>query len=312
MTNEFLFSAPLVKSWRDASGAMWLEGVASSTALDRQKERLTLAGLQSIAQGEVALLGDHSMGYSSELGVVKRLNVKGDKLHIEALLDADNPMAARLYRRVNDGHPYELSIGGKTISAHTAWDQEAGRQTKYIDEATLTHVAVCLPGSAANPDTWLSALAKSVDAVVADNLQRVAQPSHWDGQVRNPDAGLLAKADRFPPMVKYGAAAALPQGAQTVYLGATEGGPHIVKMADTESSTLRKQSIPPSPDVLTQFQHYPPELQQYYTDLLAWFTSGRRGPRPSAPTGYALSLVQNIEQAVLGYLQTEEAARYTG
>jgi hypothetical protein len=45
----FAFGVPIGRVWKDDSGAMRFEGVASSTALDSQKERMSKAALESMA-----------------------------------------------------------------------------------------------------------------------------------------------------------------------------------------------------------------------------------------------------------------------
>jgi hypothetical protein len=43
------------------------------------------------------------------------------------------------------------------LDAHWEQDRQARRPVRHIDRVALEHVALCRPGAAANPDTWLGA-----------------------------------------------------------------------------------------------------------------------------------------------------------
>jgi len=165
---QFDVTIPLVKMWQDGAGELRFEGVAASTSLDRQDERLTLAAIEKMKQySGIELLPSHGSGVLEELGVVEKCWLDNEQFRIAGSLDASNPEAVRLYEKLKAGKQYGLSVGGRVLSAHREFDLEAGKQVKYIDDVELDHVAVCRPGSAANPDTYLTVLAKAASAVLA-------------------------------------------------------------------------------------------------------------------------------------------------
>jgi len=164
---QFSLTIPLLKAWQDGEGALRFEGVAASTSLDRQAERLTPAAVEKMQQYTgIDLLPSHNAGVLQELGVVEKCWVDNNQFRIAGCLEPGNPEAARLYERLKAGKQYGLSIGGRVLKAHWDFDTEAGRQVKYIDDVVLDHIAVCRPTQAANPDTYLTALAKAAEAVI--------------------------------------------------------------------------------------------------------------------------------------------------
>jgi len=47
---SFEVTLPLLKAWQEADGTLRFEGVASSTAVDRQHERMTPQAIRKMAQ----------------------------------------------------------------------------------------------------------------------------------------------------------------------------------------------------------------------------------------------------------------------
>ncbi len=163
---EFAVSLPMTKVWRGADGTLRFEGVASSTRLDRQKERMTPNAIRKMAtQTGLDLLPSHDAGALEELGVVEEAWVDNDQFRIAGRLDESNPEAVRLFEKVSQGRRYGLSVGGRVTKAFWRHDDEAGRQIRFIDDVELDHVAVCRPAAAANPDTYLSTLAKAAEGM---------------------------------------------------------------------------------------------------------------------------------------------------
>lgn len=169
---SFRFEMPFTRVWKDAGG-MFFEGVASSTALDRQKERMSKAALESMcAFRGIDLLPSHKAGPLDELGTVEEGRIEGEQFIVTGQLDPTNPDAMRLFERLNAGKRYGLSVGGSVTAAH--YDLEkGGRRVRVIDGVVLDHIAVTRPGHAANPDTWLQVIAKSAEG--EDWPERVAK-----------------------------------------------------------------------------------------------------------------------------------------
>lgn len=166
-TGRFAVTMPLCKVWEDDEGELRFEGVASSTRLDRQQERMTPNAIRKMAQyANLDLLPAHGAGPLEELGVIEEAWADNDEFRVAGRLDRTNPAAQKLFAKVLSGKRYGLSVGGRVTRAFWRYDEEAGRQVRYIDDVELDHVAVCRPGAAANPDTYLAALAKAADRVM--------------------------------------------------------------------------------------------------------------------------------------------------
>ncbi len=164
---SFSVRMPLCKVWEDENGEMRFEGVASSTSLDRQQERMTPRAIRKMAQYVgLDLLPSHSAGPLEELGVIDEAWADNDRFRVAGRLDKSSPEARRLFDRVMSGRSYGLSVGGRVTKAFWRYDDEARRQVRHIDDVELDHVAVCRPTAAANPDTYLATLAKAAEGVI--------------------------------------------------------------------------------------------------------------------------------------------------
>jgi hypothetical protein len=109
----------------------------------------------------IDLLPSHRAGPLEELGTVEETLADNDTFRVAGRLDGTNPEARRLFEKVAAGRPYQLSVGGRVLKAFWADDDDFGKRIKHIDDVTLDHIALCRPGQAANPDTYLHVMAKS-------------------------------------------------------------------------------------------------------------------------------------------------------
>jgi len=179
MATKFEFGVPITEFAKsDEDGKLRIVGVASSTARDKQNEKMSPRALQKMTQfSGIDLLPGHHVDILSELGTVEKLWLDEDeKLYIEATLDEDEPKAKKLYRNLQAGKKYQLSVGGRILAAK--WAADGAETVRIIDDVQLDHIAITREGMAANPDTyiqvgkdmgWLDAMAKSVDW---DNMPR--------------------------------------------------------------------------------------------------------------------------------------------
>lgn len=173
MAAKFEFGVPITEFAKsDEDGKLRIVGVASSTAKDKQNEKMSRNALQKMTQfSGIDLLPGHHADILSELGTVEKLWLDEDeKLYIEATLDEEEPKAKKLFRNLQAGKRYQLSVGGRILSAK--WATDGIETTRVIDDVELDHIAITREGMAANPDTfiqvgkdmgWLDAMAKSVD-----------------------------------------------------------------------------------------------------------------------------------------------------
>lgn len=178
---DFSVMMPLVKVWEDDAGELWFEGVASSTSLDRQQERMTANAIKKMGeQRGMGLLPSHSAGPLEELGVVDETWVDNDQFRVAGRLDKANPTALRLFDHISSGRTYGLSVGGRVRKAYWDYDEEAGRKVRHIDDVELDHVAVCRPEAAANPDTYLATIAKAAEQIAPEASGVADAPDEGD------------------------------------------------------------------------------------------------------------------------------------
>lgn len=162
----FELTVPLTKAWEDEQGRMWFEGVASSTRLDRQRERMTSQALEKMTRFRgIDLLPSHKAAPLETLGTVEDCWADDSSFRVAGILEKENPQARVLFKHVQAGRGYGLSVGGRVTRAHWDFDEQAGGQVRLIDDVELDHIALCRPEQAANPDTYLAVLAKAAEEV---------------------------------------------------------------------------------------------------------------------------------------------------
>lgn len=141
-------------------------GVATDTSEDKQNEIITERALkqmqEQISKGGINLMASHNADWDDELGEIIDAKVEDNKLIIKAKLDDDNSKAMKLWNALQKGKQLGLSVGGNIIKA--LWRLVNGQTKKFIDDIALDHI--CITGRPANPRTWVSVLAKSLDAEI--------------------------------------------------------------------------------------------------------------------------------------------------
>lgn len=181
-SGAFEVSVPLAKAWEDGAGDLWFEGVAASTALDRQRERMSKQAVEKMSRfAGLDLLPRHDAGPLRELGVVEECWVDNDEFRVRGRLDKTNPEAWRLFERVQAGKRYGLSVGGRVLAAKWQFDPEAGQMVRLIEDVTLDHIAVCRSAQAANPATYLGVMAKAAEGVDEEDAQASEEQVERDG-----------------------------------------------------------------------------------------------------------------------------------
>ena len=221
--SRFTVTVPLVKVWQDEQGQMWFEGVASSTSLDKQRERMTRNAIQKMQQFTgIDLLPSHNAGVLEELGTVDECFADNEVFRVKGRLDETSPRAQRLFKRLMEGTQYGLSVGGRVTGAYWGYDEEAGGRIKHIDDVVLDHVALCRSQQAANPDTYLAVLAKAAESVAR---QQPSLPNEED-LIKRLGQAALEVCRRLWPFYKTEEVAPEPQ---------------IQRPADAELETLREE-----------------------------------------------------------------------
>lgn len=189
-------SVPLAKAWEDEAGELWFEGVAASTAVDRQRERMSKQAIERMSRfAGLDLLPSHDAGPLRELGTVEECWVDNDEFRVRGRLDKTNPEAWRLFERLQAGKRYGLSVGGRVLAARWQFDPEAGQMVRLIEDVTLDHIAVCRTSQAANPATYLGVMAKAAEGMQDGEAQEGAEATAEQAE-RHGAGARLAKLGR--------------------------------------------------------------------------------------------------------------------
>ena len=147
---------PLMTAWEDGQGGIRFLGVASSTRIDRQKERMTPGALESMARSrDLLLLPHHRAAPEEALGVVERGWSDGRSFRVAGRLRGEDPRAWALVKSIQSGRSYGLSVGGRITKAFWGYAEGTEGPVRHIEEVELEHVALCGPEEAVNPDAEL-------------------------------------------------------------------------------------------------------------------------------------------------------------
>jgi hypothetical protein len=157
---KFQFDVELAKAERSADGKLYLEGVASTTDLDKQRERMAPSALADMAKAiNIPLTDSHDNEVGNNIGTVISTQIKNNQLIIKAEVDGDDHKAVRLWKKIESGKAKAgFSVGGKITSDKPGTDRNTRR---VITGVELDHIM--LTAKPANANTFAVALAKSLD-----------------------------------------------------------------------------------------------------------------------------------------------------
>ena len=164
--NPFEFGADVQKAWvdkRDGEEVLLFEGLASTPSVDKQKEAMGAGAITKMAaEAAVDIFNSHAPKAGEEIGVTLQHTVtpEGGFL-VKGELFGDVQAARTIHQRMLTGKQYGLSVGGRAKAAH--YELVKGERVRVIDDMELDHICVTPPGRAINSDTWVSAVAKSMD-----------------------------------------------------------------------------------------------------------------------------------------------------
>lgn len=148
---------PALRDGAEAMSEGWrFEGVASTGAVDRQREKMTVRALEGMGEaGEVELrVGHRPVGHrAARVGMVEEWRVEGEVVRVRGRLE-EGAEAERIVERLRRGGRLGLSVGGKVTAAQWGWSAECEGPVRLIEEVELTHVAVCERDEAVNPEAW--------------------------------------------------------------------------------------------------------------------------------------------------------------
>lgn len=162
---EFPFTFYIEKAVAaDIEEELILEGVASTTNIDHDDERMSREALQAMAniinEQSVPLRVEHSKSDNAVIGkVFKGWLDDRNQLHIRASLDKSHPVSPILHRSMkSDGKKMGFSVGGIVKHAVKEFSESVGRLVKTFYDVELKEVSVT--PRPANYDSW--AISKSI------------------------------------------------------------------------------------------------------------------------------------------------------
>lgn len=166
MANNFNIIIPLKKNAGDSQ----LTGVASTTSIDRDGERMSDTALKMMVEDiktvGVNLFGNHSHEWENTLGVIKnaRLN-SNNQVEVDITLDdaTTNPKIPALLNKLKRGINLGLSVGGNVESTKEEYSKTLGRKVKILDKVKIYEISIV--GIPSNADAYVSipqAIAKSM------------------------------------------------------------------------------------------------------------------------------------------------------
>lgn len=160
---DFNFIIPLSKGLNNS-----LSGVASTTSVDRDEERMSAEALKmmvdDIKKQGVNLFGNHEHNWENTLGIIKDASLVNNQVAVK--IDLDDPQTNQkipmLLNKLGRGIKLGLSVGGNVLNYKWEYDRELGKKIKVLDKVKIYEVSVV--GIPSNADSFLTipqAIAKS-------------------------------------------------------------------------------------------------------------------------------------------------------
>jgi hypothetical protein len=141
---EFKYTIPIEKSQADSR---IISGVAMGLGKDEQKQKMSQTAIQSVARqvaaGNIPFKDHHAKIDSilgSDIGTVVSAIVDEDfNLQVEVELDDVHPSAEYLYRSLNKGKQFGMSVGGTISKFHI--ENDNGESVVVIDDMVIDEIS---------------------------------------------------------------------------------------------------------------------------------------------------------------------------
>lgn len=188
---KFKFFTNTIKAVEE-NGSRYIVGIASSTSIDRDNDRMSEAALQtmkSTAEANLTLYTNHEYKIPDDLfGSCVEATIKAQRdetpiivksnndeeevftfspqeleIKIKVVSDSVNQKAGQIYQALQEGVNIGLSIGGAVKKLVTVKDAVSGKIHNLIDSIDLYEISVV--GIPSNADAMNLAIAKSVKGV---------------------------------------------------------------------------------------------------------------------------------------------------
>lgn len=206
MYNTFKFFTNTLKAVKNDDGSRMITGIASSTGIDRDNDRMSESALhtmKSTAEANLTIFTNHEYKVPDDLfGSCVEATIKAQKnaspikiksddaevdvitydpqeleVKIKVVSDAVNPKAGQLYKAIEEGVNLGFSIGGVVKKASTVIDAITEKAVNLIESIELYEISiVSIP---ANPDAMNLAIAKSIHG----NKVKEATPSEIEALI---------------------------------------------------------------------------------------------------------------------------------
>ncbi len=186
--NNFKFYTGVLKTIKE-DNTRYIVGVASSTSIDRDNDRMSEAALQtmkSTAEANLTIFTNHEYEIPDNLfGSCVEATIKAQKdkdpisiksvdgitkittfqpqemqIKIKVVSDSVNPKAGQIYQAIEEGVNLGFSIGGSVNKVMKVTDEETKKSYNLIDSIDLYEIS--LIGIAANADAMNVAISKAL------------------------------------------------------------------------------------------------------------------------------------------------------
>ena len=208
---KFLFFTKTLKAYKEKDGTRYIIGIASSTSIDRDNDRMSEAALhtmKSTAEANLTLFTNHEYRVPDDLfgscveaivsankdeePIVLKAEEDGEEvsiatfypqdfeIKIKVVSDEVNPRAGQLYKAVEEGVSLGFSIGGAVKKLKTVKDVVTNTVHTLIDAIDLYEISIV--GIPSNVDAMNLAIAKSIKGVDApeittDEVEKIIEKS---------------------------------------------------------------------------------------------------------------------------------------
>lgn len=161
LMHDFEIFIPFEKTVSSDGGLKLFGGIASSSSVDRDMERMDKAVLSKIASGlkknSTVFFNHDTKGLG--VGTVANAEVRGDAVYID-VIPTKAPGMADVVTQIQEGILKSFSIGGKILDYEQEFDEKLGKKVRVIKDVDCYEVSVV--GIPSNKDaSILSYIAKS-------------------------------------------------------------------------------------------------------------------------------------------------------
>lgn len=152
---HFKYTVPISKAEVDDDG-LYIVGEATGPEIDSQEERIHPEAIKAfaaqikdrLAAGDpIPYLDEHDKSTSGR-GVLRHLGdlvdgeiTENDHLRVRVRLNEDNPAATFLYRQIQAGKKFGMSINGDVLEWSDELVKSIGRKVRTFKSVILTHIA---------------------------------------------------------------------------------------------------------------------------------------------------------------------------